>query len=155
MSVSFYRPSAPTRTLAFMALQFDFIGIVTADLGASLAFYRALGVDVPPGQEDAPHAEAKLPGGMTLAWDPVSTVQGFIPGFELPTGENRIGFAFSAKSPDEVDRVYAEIVDRYPGAAHTAPWDAPWGQRYSTVLDPDGTSIERYAPLASSTDTAS
>ncbi len=138
-----------------MALQFDFIGIVTADLGASLAFYRALGVDVPPGQEDAPHAEAKLPGGMTLAWDPVSTVQGFIPGFELPTGENRIGFAFSAESPDEVDRVYAEIVDRYPGAAHTSPWDAPWGQRYSTVLDPDGNSIDLYAPLASSTDTAS
>lgn len=133
-----------------MALQFDFIGIVTADLGASLAFYRALGVDVPSGQEGAPHAEAKLPGGMTLAWDPVSTIQGFMPGFELPSGENRIGFAFRAESPEEVDRAYAEIVRQYPAAGHTAPWDAPWGQRYSTVLDPDGNSIDLYAPLPSS-----
>ncbi|WP_449282262.1 VOC family protein [Leucobacter sp.] len=131
-----------------MALQFDFIGIVTRDLGASLAFYRALGVDVPPGQDDAPHAEATLPGGMTLAWDPVSTIRSFMPDFELPTGENRIGFAFRAESPAGVDSAYAEIVRQYPAAAHTEPWDAPWGQRYATVLDPDGNSIDLYAPLA-------
>ncbi|XPP25873.1 MAG: VOC family protein [Leucobacter sp.] len=130
-----------------MALSFDFIGIVTGDLAASLAFYRALGVDIPPGQEDAPHAEAKLPGGMTLAWDPVSTVRGFRPDFELPGGDNRIGFAFRAGSPEEVDRVYAEITSAYPAAAETSPWDAPWGQRYATVLDPDGNSIDLYAPL--------
>lgn len=131
-----------------MTLQFDFIGIVTADLPASLAFYRALGVDVPPGQEQAPHAEATLPGGMTLAWDPVSTIRGFMPDFELPAaGGGRIGFACRAQSAAEVDRAYAELVEQYPAAAHTEPWDAPWGQRYATVLDPDGNSIDLYAPL--------
>ncbi|WP_205547957.1 VOC family protein [Leucobacter sp. wl10] len=131
-----------------MALQFDFIGIVTADLGASLEFYRVLGVDIPLGQDDAPHVEARLPGGMILAWDPVSTVRGFLPDFDLPEGENRIGFAFRAQNAAEVDSAYAEIVDRFPDAARTAPWDAPWGQRYATVLDPDGNSIDLYAPLA-------
>lgn len=130
-----------------MTLAFDFIGIVTADLPASLSFYRALGLDIPEGQDDAPHVETVLPGGMTLAWDPVSTVRGFRPDFELPTGENRIGFAFSTATPAEVDRVYAAIVERFPAAASMAPWDAPWGQRYSTVLDPDGNSIDLYAPL--------
>lgn len=133
-----------------MTLRFDFIAIVTADLPASLAFYRALGVDIPAGQDEAPHVEATLPGGMTLAWDPVSTIQSFMPDFELPApGGGRIGFACRAESPAEVDRAYAELVGQYPAAAHTAPWDTPWGQRYATVLDPDGNSIDLYAPLLS------
>lgn len=129
-----------------MALHLDFIGIATADLAASLAFYRLLGVDTPTDQDDAPHVEVVLPGGMKLAWDPVSTMRSFDPGFELPTGDNRIAFAVRAGSPAEVDEAYARIV----AAGHrgrTEPWDAPWGQRYATVLDPDGNSIDLYAPL--------
>lgn len=152
MSVSFKIPMVPAFYAERMALSFDFIGIVTADLAASLSFYRALGLDIPEGQDDAPHVETTLPGGMTLAWDPVSTIVGFMPDFVLPSGDNRIGFAFSAGSPAEVDRVYAEVVERFPAAASTAPWDAPWGQRYSTVLDPDGNSIDIYAPLGSGSD---
>lgn len=133
-----------------MALAFDFIGIITQDLPASLAFYRALGIDIPPGQEDAPHVEATLPGGMRLAWDPVATVHAFRPDYRHSDGENRVAFAFSAEDATEVDRAYAELVERYPAAAHTAPWDAPWGQRYATVLDPDGNSVDIYAPLPAS-----
>jgi hypothetical protein len=29
------------------------------------------------------------------------------------------------------------------------PYDAPWGQRYATVLDPDGNIVDLFAPLAS------
>jgi len=32
--------------------------------------------------------------------------------------------------------------------AHKAPWDAFWGQRYAQVLDPDGNSVDLFAPLA-------
>ena len=28
-----------------------------------------------------------------------------------------------------------------------APYDAPWGQRYATVLDPDGNLTDLFAPL--------
>lgn len=28
------------------------------------------------------------------------------------------------------------------------PFDAPWGQRYATVLDPDGNGVDLFAPLA-------
>jgi uncharacterized glyoxalase superfamily protein PhnB len=45
-----------------------------------------------------------------------------------------------------VDRTHAELV----GAGHRShkdPWDAPWGQRYAVVLDPDGTSVDLFAPL--------
>lgn len=132
-----------------MALSFDFIGIVTDDLAESLAFYRALGVDIPEGAEVAPHVEVEVAPGVRLAWDPVSTIRGFMPDFELPLGESRIAFACSAASPAEVDEAYASIISRWPQAAHTAPWDAPWGQRYSTVRDPDGNTVDIYAPLSS------
>ncbi|QYM76214.1 VOC family protein [Leucobacter luti] len=137
-----------------MTLAFNFIGIATNDLGASLSFYRQLGLDIPTGLDDAPHVEVALGGGVTLAWDPVSTIQGFKPGFELPRGEGRIGFAVEAESPADVDRTYAAIVAKNPQAAHTAPWDAPWGQRYSTVLDPDGNSIDVYAALPAAAEAA-
>ena len=131
-----------------MTLNFDFIGIVTADLGASLAFYRSLGIDIPQGLDDEAHVEAVLPNGMKLAWDPVSTMAGFIPGYELPTGENRIAFACSAATPAEVDEAYAAITAEHPDSSGTAPWDSPWGQRYATVRDPDGNTVDLYAPLA-------
>ncbi|MBL3700307.1 VOC family protein [Leucobacter luti] len=137
-----------------MTLSFNFIGIVTGDLAASLRFYRQLGLAIPEGQDDAPHVEVVLPGGITIAWDPVTTMQGFMPGFELPTGEGRIGFATEAESPAGVDRAYAAVVEANPAAAHTAPWDAPWGQRYSTVRDPDGNTVDIYAALPTG-DTAS
>ncbi|MGW9020808.1 VOC family protein [Leucobacter chromiiresistens] len=133
-------------------LTFDFIGIVTADLGRSLAFYRSLGIAIPEGLDDAPHVEVVLPGGLKLAWDPVSTIESFSPGFSLPSGVGRIGFACSAGSPTDVDAAYSALVERDPAAAHTAPWDAPWGQRYATVRDPDGNTVDIYAPLPASPD---
>ncbi|HZD98061.1 MAG TPA: VOC family protein, partial [Micromonosporaceae bacterium] len=30
---------------------------------------------------------------------------------------------------------------------HKEPWDAFWGQRYSMISDPDGNSVELFAPL--------
>jgi uncharacterized glyoxalase superfamily protein PhnB len=41
-------------------------------------------------------------------------------------------------------------MDRLSQAGHSvalAPFDAPWGQRYATVLDPDGTSVDLFASL--------
>ena len=30
---------------------------------------------------------------------------------------------------------------------HKAPWDAPWGQRYALVRDPDGNAVDLFCPL--------
>lgn len=62
-----------------MTLKLGFIGIVTHDMAASLAFYRALGVDIAQGQDDAAHVDAKLDDGVTLAWDTIETIRGFDP----------------------------------------------------------------------------
>ncbi|WP_211288836.1 VOC family protein [Actinophytocola xinjiangensis] len=128
-----------------MAPRFDLIGLVVADMAASLAFYRRLGLDVPPGSDDQPHVEAGLPGGLRFAWDTEASVRAIDPSFERPTG-SAVGLAFLCDSPSEVDTVYAGLVAAgYHG--HLEPWDAFWGQRYATVADPDGYHVDLFAPL--------
>lgn len=132
-----------------MTLRLGFIGIVTRDMAASLAFYRALGVMIPDGQDDAPHVDASLDDGTALAWDTVATIRGFDPGYEPPTGGHRIALAFDKGTPEQVDAAYAELVGAgYRG--HVEPWDAHWGQRYATLLDPDGNSVDLFAALPAS-----
>ncbi|GAA1319935.1 VOC family protein [Leucobacter albus] len=129
-----------------MSLTFDFVGIVTTDLAASLAFYRDLGLDIPADAANEPHVEVVLPNGMRVGWDTVETIQGFDTEYVSPTGSHRVAFAFQAGSPAEVDEVHARLI----AAGHrsrVAPWDAFWGQRYATVMDPDGNAVDLYAAL--------
>ena len=124
----------------------DVIGIVVADMGKALAFYRMLGVAVPAGADDEPHVEAVLPGGLRLAFDTEATIASFHPAWKAGTG-GRVGLAFALPDPAAVDDAYAQLT----GAGYhseLAPFDAFWGQRYATVLDPDGTGVDLFAPLA-------
>ncbi|WP_254126881.1 VOC family protein [Aquihabitans sp. G128] len=128
-----------------MELQLDVVEIVVADMAASLAFYRQLGLDLPPEADGEPHVEVVLPGGVKLAWDTVETIRSFSD-FEAPTGSARMSLAFGCSSPAEVDEVHAALV---AGGArsHLEPFDAFWGQRYATLHDPDGNGIDLFAAL--------
>ena len=127
--------------------ELDAIGIVVSDLRATLDFYRLVGLAVPEAAEDAPHVEIPLAGGMRLMVDPESTVRSFDPTFAPPPpGGGRVGLAVRLPDPAAVDALY----ERITAAGHrgkVAPFDAPWGQRYAAVLDPDGTGVDLYAPL--------
>ncbi|WP_037346064.1 VOC family protein [Sciscionella sediminilitoris] len=121
----------------------DMIGIVTADLEASLAFYRTLGIETPR-EHEGPHVEATLPGGLRIAWDTEESVCSFVPGWQAPSGHPRTALAFLCATPSEVDSTYTALTAAgYHG--ETAPWDAPWGQRYATVHDPDGNPVDLFA----------
>jgi catechol 2,3-dioxygenase-like lactoylglutathione lyase family enzyme len=128
-----------------MAVQFTVIGLVVADLSASLAFYRRLGVAVPT-EYDPNHVQAPLSGDVMLAWDPISTIRSFDPQWQPPTGSHRVALAFRCENPAEVDDVYADLV-KAGAEGHKEPWDAVWGMRYAIVKDPDGNSVELFAPL--------
>jgi predicted enzyme related to lactoylglutathione lyase len=44
------------------------------------------------------------------------------------------------------------VAAQVPAAGGTVvhePWDAPWGQRYATVADPDGYRVDLFCPLPS------
>jgi catechol 2,3-dioxygenase-like lactoylglutathione lyase family enzyme len=128
-----------------MQARLDVIGIVVEDMARSLAFYRQLGLEVPPEADQQPHVEAPLPGGLRLAWDTVETIRSFDPGWQPPSGGPRIGLSFRVDTPAEVDSDYDKLVSLgYEG--HKAPWDAFWGQRYAVVHDPDGNPVDLFCP---------
>jgi catechol 2,3-dioxygenase-like lactoylglutathione lyase family enzyme len=132
-----------------MAPTFDLIGIVVADMGKSLAFYRRLGLEIPAEADAEGHAEAALPGGLRLAWDAIDVIRSFSPEWTPASGGPAMALAFRCDSPAEVDRVFADLT----GAGYAvgrAPWDAFWGQRYATVHDPDGNHVDLFAPLDAS-----
>jgi catechol 2,3-dioxygenase-like lactoylglutathione lyase family enzyme len=130
-----------------MQAKLDMVGLVVADMARSLAFYRHLGLELPPDADREPHVELTLPGGLRLAWDTLETIRSFDPDWTPPSAGYRIGLAFLLDTPAAVDQAYAELV-ALGYAGHKAPWDAPWGQRYAMVNDPDGNGIDLFAPLS-------
>ena len=114
-------------------------------MAATLAFYRLLGLDIPEGVESEGHVEAALPGGFRLMFDSVATIESFS-AYEPPAGGRGVAFAFRCDSPAEVDATFAAVTEA-GYAAKEPPFDAPWGQRYATVLDPDGNPVDLYAAL--------
>ena len=129
-----------------MTATLNVVGIVVQDMSRSLAFYRLLGMAIPDQADAEPHVEHQVMDGLKLAWDTVETVRSFDPEWTSPTGGPRVGLAFQTSSPKEVDTLYRTLVEAgFEG--HKEPWDAFWGQRYALVHDPDGNSVDLYAPL--------
>jgi uncharacterized glyoxalase superfamily protein PhnB len=129
-----------------MTARFDAIGLVVHDMGRSLAFYRMLGLDIPPDSDGEGHVEATLPGGTRILWDTVEMIQSFDAEWTEPSGGQRIGLAFLCDDPADVNRVYAELTAA-GHEGHREPWDAFWGQRYASVKDPDYNGVDLFAPL--------
>ena len=129
-----------------MTPRIEAFSVVVSDMPRALAFYRKLGLEFPEGAESEDHVEAQLSGGLRYMLDTESVMKMFDPGWTRPSGGHAVGGAFKCDSPEEVDRVYAELLAA-GGSAHKEPWDAFWGQRYAQLKDPDGTVIDLFAPL--------
>ena len=132
-----------------MSPQLDAFGIPVRDMARAVPFYRKLGLEFPAGAENEGHVEARVPGGMRYMLDSEDVMRSFDPDWHRPTDGHLVGGAFRCESPEEVDRVYAELLEA-GGSTHKEPWDAFWGQRYAQVKDPDGTVVDLYAPLPAS-----
>ncbi|GAB0104574.1 VOC family protein [Nocardia sp. JMUB6875] len=130
-----------------MGIRLNAIEIVVSDMAASVAFYRRLGVEFAEGAEGAPHADAELGGGIKLMLDTEETIRSFRPEWAAPQAPGRLGLACECGSPAGVDEKFEELLAAgYRG--ELKPFDAFWGQRYATVLDPDGNSVDLYAASA-------
>jgi uncharacterized glyoxalase superfamily protein PhnB len=120
----------------------DAIGITSADLDRTRAFYALLGVEIAAGDD---HVEATTPSGVRLMFDTEDVMRSFRPEWTRATG-NTVSLAFECASPAEVDAVYAQVVAAgFHGEKE--PWDAFWGQRYAQIADPDGTPVDLFAAL--------
>jgi uncharacterized glyoxalase superfamily protein PhnB len=73
------------------------------------------------------------------------------PEWDPPDTAGRVALAFGLGSPAEVDAMFERLTEAgHPGPLR--PHDAPWGQRYATVLDPDGNIVDLFAPLSTRAD---
>src|SRR5690348_14636213 len=112
-----------------MRAQLRVVELVVQDMARSLAFYRRLGLHIPPSADKEGHVDCDLAGGLKLAWDTVEVIHSFDPDWSPPTGGHRMALAFGFDTPGEVDAAYADLTGAgYDG--HKAPWDAFWGMRY-------------------------
>ncbi len=108
-----------------------------------MRFYRLVGLQVPDSTED--HIETVTPGGIRVMFDTLELIKQIDPDWVKPVGR-AIGLGFRCGDTKEVDEVYARVIAAgFRGKA--PPHDAFWGQRYATVLDPDGNGVDLFADL--------
>jgi uncharacterized glyoxalase superfamily protein PhnB len=122
------------------------IGVVVSDLSRAVELYGRLGLEFPD-TDGKGHVEAELPGGIRLMLDSEEEIHSFDPDWKAPSGDPRVSLAFLCDSPDEVNTLYAELTDA-GASGEREPFDAPWGQRYASIADPDGNGIDLFAPLS-------
>lgn len=60
-----------------MKLQPALVEMVVADMAATLAFYRRLGLNIPADADSEPHVDIELGEGMRLAFDTEATILSF------------------------------------------------------------------------------
>jgi len=124
---------------------FDAIGVIATDMAATLAFYRLLGLSIPQEADGDDHVEVQIVDGFHIMFDTVEVVERFTT-YQPPSGGRGVGFAFRCATPAEVDVLFHTI--RESGyQTKQSPFDAFWGQRYATVLDPNGNPVDLYAPI--------
>jgi uncharacterized glyoxalase superfamily protein PhnB len=123
--------------------QLDAIGIVSADLKASVRFYRLVGLEIPETTED--HIDVVTSSGVRIMFDSLELIKQLDPDWVKPAGRP-IVLAFRCINPKEVDEVHARITAA-GFKTKAPPFDAFWGQRYATVLDPDGNAVDLFADL--------
>ena len=124
----------------------DQFNLVVADMEATVAFYRRLGVDIPETEPDwqGQHRTANLAEGLDLDFDSVEFAKQWDRGWPDRPGMGVLGFKVSSR--ERVDDIYNDLT----GAGYLgqqAPYDAFWGARYAVVEDPDGNAVGIMSPV--------
>ena len=114
------------------------INVVVADMGATLDFYRRLGLEI-AANADAVHALVTLPNGVLLQFDDTGFVPQWDSGYDGSIGGSTV-LGFQVATRGHVDALYAELTQAgYRG--RQLPYDAFWGARYAIVEDPNGNPV--------------
>jgi len=123
------------------------LNLVVADMAASLAFYRRLGIAVPKSQDAAAaHVQLRMPGALSLELDAAESARIWHAGWRADPAGVRVVIGFSLPTREAVDERYAELTSAgYAG--RQPPFDAFWGARWAIVADPDGNDIGLMSPI--------
>ena len=123
------------------------VSLFVADMDATVAFYRRLGlsIDTDP-RWGSHHVAVVMPGGLSLEFDSIELTKSYDTGWQDGDDPRSGVLVFSLLSREAVDELYAELTSTgYKG--HQPPFDAFWGARYAVVDDPDGNNVGLMSPL--------
>lgn len=119
------------------------LNLVVADMDATLAFYRRLGLAI-AAEPGAFHVAAALPNGLLLEFDTEEFARQWDTASHGASGGSPV-LGFGVATRDAVDRRYADLTGAgYRG--HQPPYDGFWGARYAIVDDPDGHPVGLMSP---------
>mgnify|MGYP001467988041 CR=1 FL=1 len=133
------------KTDSIPTLLLDQLNLVVADMDATLAFYRLLGLDIP--EESVwrdgagAHCNVKFPNGFDLEFASPALARAYDKGWsESEAGSGRVTLSFRTVTREEVDALFATLT-AVGHAVSQPPYDAFWGSRYAIVHDPDGNPV--------------
>lgn len=133
-----------------MQLKLKQIGIVTERFNSMLSFYRdVLGLTVTFHEPDK-HVSFDT-GDIRFAIGSTDVMKQITEhaSYSVDTVGQSFELAFEVDSPEEVDRIYDQIVASGAEPIKAAA-DMPWGQRTAFFADPDGNIHEVFADLPAS-----
>jgi catechol 2,3-dioxygenase-like lactoylglutathione lyase family enzyme len=124
----------------------DQFNLVVADMAASVAFYRRLGIDIPDTEESwqSRHRTANSVEGVDLDIDSVEFARQWDRGWPDRPAMGVLGFKVASR--ETVDEIYDDLT----GAGYIGqqpPYDAFWGARYAIIEDPDGNAVGIMSPI--------
>lgn len=122
----------------------DQFNLVVADMAATVAFYRRLGLSIPETDPTwaAHHRSARVEGGIDLEFDSAEFARHWDRGWA--GGMGVLGFRLDSR--ERVDQIYSDLTAAGYGGQQ-APFDAFWGARYAIVTDPDGNAVGLMSPI--------
>jgi len=117
------------------------VSVVSSDVDASVAFYRALGVDIPDDANWRSHHVGIPIEGSALDLDSVELTKAY----DDKWNGTAVILIMRVPTREGVDETYKRVVGA-GHAGHLEPIDAFWGARYAVVLDPDGHHVGIMSP---------
>ncbi len=121
-----------------MTIQLSMVGLMVRDMAASLAFYRRLGLEIPPEEDGKKFVMHRMESGVTLFWDTVFA-DTYDPNRQWPSGGYQAMLEFFLASNAAVDAKYEELTGYgYHGRAAPTQTNGPYA---AMVDDPDGNVI--------------
>jgi uncharacterized glyoxalase superfamily protein PhnB len=133
-----------------MACHLDQLNLVVKDMDRAIAFYRAVGMDIPDDaiwrtETGAHHVVMRMPDGFELALDSEALAVTYNAGWRDDATGSRTVMSFRLDDAAAVDATYERLVaDGNPSAQ--PPYYTFWGSRYAIVADPDGNHVGLMSP---------
>ena len=87
--------------------------MIVADLARSIAFYERLGLRFPESRDanGTAMSQRRFAAESVFTLDTEESIRSFDRDWTVPAGGHRTTIAFLCDSPEDVDRLYAQLVD--------------------------------------------